>query len=687
MEFLKIWEIIVRRKWIVIGVFLLFFFIVVLGLNMVTETYEANAKILFKKNQALDHLKTILDLTGDKAFDDDYEFETEIALATVRPLVEDFITSLALKDRSGEQVDANELTDPSLLNKFFPQPSIEIEQYEDSHIIEIIASSTVPEEAAQMANVFAGMYMEAQVELIKDEYKEARNFINDKLKKVRQDYFTILSEIREFKGKEGIVDLDSEAEKLLNVIYEIRANYEENERNIISLDDTITQIQAKLSTIEQYKLDSKELSLNDMVQSLESSVNDYLVSIAASEVELETDHPDYLMLEAKLKKASDLIKDKERLTVSKQLISADPVYENLRSTLIDNLVEKEVSRAKRKLWLSYIDKYQERLMQFTVKQVENALLASKSTVAQETYEQLLEYKANVNIAESVTLGNIHLVESATIPDEAEFPKKIIILLLAGLPGAFWALGLAFLVDYIDITIKTPDDLEKVISLNIIDDIPRLRMIQRKMTLLNMPFHSLAAKHLRSFANKARFSLPHDPHKTIMITSATEKEGKTCLAANFALALSQMGQKVLLVDLDLNHPSIHKIFSLQNKTGALQVVTGKAALEEGICSIPGSSLSVLPSGSSARDSLQWREALYSGAFLDETKQHFDAVIIDSSSLLPDYEAVYLGQLMDAVIWVIGAGHVTPNKLTQTKSLLDKAQINLAGVIFNKTTACY
>lgn len=683
MEFLKIWDILLRRRWIIIGVFLFFFITVFFGLSMVPKTYEASAKILYKKNEALDLLKSSLGLTSDSDIEDDYEFETEIALASVRPLVVEFISSLELKDRSGELVDASDLIDSSPLNKLFPQPALEIEQYEESNVLEIIANSTIPEEPAKMANVFTQMYIEAQVDRVKGEYKTARTFINDQIKSVRQDYYDSMAEERAFKVKEGIVDLDQETENLIDKIEELRNEYESNARTIQSTEEEIAQTKAQLLTLNEYKLESKELTLSKQVESLETSVNEYLVSIAGIQVELQREHPDYLTLEAKLKQASKLLKDSENLVLTNKTIAVDPIYETLQTTLFENIIDKEVTKAKQEALQSYIDKYQDQLMTLPLIQNTVSRFESEITIAKDKYEKLLGYLKTVNIAESITLGNFQLIESAQVPDTPDFPKKPIVLILAILPGTFWALGLAFFIDYIDTTIKSPNDLGNNHSLGILGTLPYLKKIQRKKIILNMESQSLAEKHFRSLANQLNITLPETGSKTIMVTSSLAKEGKTCLAANLAITLSRTGKRVLLVDMNRRNPSLHTLFNLPNQKGVLQVVAGEVALEEVICSTDIATLSVIPAGSLDQDSLHWMAPDLYGPFLDSVKQQFDVVILDTASMSPDNDIINLRTLADETIWVIGAGHITPTIFSQSKELLDKANIKLAGVFFNKT----
>jgi len=686
MDFLKIWEIILRRKWIIIGVLFCFFITVIIGSLLIPKTYEAKTKILFEPTDALSNLNSTLGLVTEQARDDDYTFETEIELAKVRPLLEQLISSLQLKDRKGKTIDVDDFIKSSLLNplsKISPQPYIEVNQYEDADILEVISTSPDPVEAASIAEKFTEIYIKAAIDRTREDYKTARIFIEKQIQKVKQDYYESLSDIKNYRIQEGTIDLTSEIGKLIDKIAELKDDYEKNEITIYSLDVDIEQIKEQLENRKEFRKDSEEFVLNDQLKTLKSEVNEYLITIAATEIELRKDHPDYRQLEKKLNMAKKLLKNETNLVLNSEKFSVDPIFQTLTQNLIDNYMSKETAIAKRKIWQSYIDIYQDELIKIPIKLEQISILNSKSTVAKEKFEKLLGYLVNAGIAESITLGNIRLIEPAKIPEKPDFPKKFITLILAIFPGLFWAFGLAFFIEYIDISIKGPEDLKNVNPLNFLGNIPYNKSLKNKKTISNLIPTAPAVEAFRMLRNNIRYISFDVPLNTIMVTSSIDNEGKTSVASNIAITLSIEGKKVILIDLDFKKPTVHRYFGITNEKGISDILTQKIEIEEGIVTTNIDGLSVIPSGLMPFETTKLIDPAQVRMLIDSLRERYDMIVVDTCSILPVNDPISIGTIMDGVIWVIEPGKITIPLIEQSKNFMERAHVKLIGVLFNKT----
>lgn len=682
MEFLKIWEVLLRRKWIIIFVFFFFSGTVVLGLSMVTKTYEGTTKILARKSQALNHLKLSLGLPSEDEFDDDYEFKTELALATVRPLIKEFISKLDIKDRAGKPIEPDDLIDAGLMSKFRPQPALKVEQYEESQVLNVIAKSPDPEQAARMANTFSQMYIQAEVERVKNEYKAARCFIEEQIKKVKDDYFNTLAKLKEFRVKEKTLDLTSEIEKLIDRIDDLKTSYDNCELNIKSLSSEIVEIKTQLETLDEFKIDSREMTLNDQIKALQGTINDQLVSIAGIKVELKPNHPEYMELEAKLNQAREILTKQKIMVLSKEGHVVDPIYSALEKKLVDDVIAREIYIAKRDMWQRYIEKYQKKLMEIPIKQDTSSKIKSKSSVQKQQYEELMSYLIKVDIAESLTLGNFQLIESAKKPTAPDFPRRLIVLILAVFPATFWAFGLAFFIEYIDDTLKGARDLPHDPLLNVLGCVPYFPSLHIE-TISGLTWTAPAVECFRTVSNNLRYTFHDGQPRTLLVTSSTDEEGKTFMAVNLAITLSMEGKRVVLVDFNFKKPRIHDVFNLNSEKGVTQVISKKAGVDEAVYPTGTDGLSVMPSGVAVMEIPKWISPAQLQELTDSLKKKYDMVVFDTSALTPVNDAINIGTLMDAVILVVGTGQVTVSSVAQSKALLEKARVKLAGVIINKS----
>jgi len=574
MEFLQIWDIILRRKWIIITIFILFFAVISLGTNFITPSYEAKTLVLVEGSDSVDSLMKGLGLdtvsvgmsssTGE-------EYETEIALATVRPLLAKLISQLYLKDRNGEIMKPDGLTAGSMKKRVLPEPHVEVEQYEDADILEIIARSPSASEAAIISNKLAELYIEDTLDRTREEFKAARIFIEAELKQIKDEYYKSLAEIKDFMIKEKAINLSSEIQQLIEKIGNLKTNNEDNEKEILTLERTQNVIKNQLKERKEFRKESEVFGKNDELIQLKSKLNDRLISISGKAGELRKTHPDYKQLEKEIEVARGLIKQETAVVFDNKRIAINPIYDDLSEKLVENHIDYTAAIAKRKLYQTYIDAYQNELLNIPIKYIENQKLEMELSVKRNAYENLLEYMLNVEVAESMTMSDIILIEPAEAPDKQDFPNKILNYILSIILGLFWGILSAFFREYIDNTIKNPGDLKSFKNLTNLGSIPETKEFMKERVISKLEATSLVAESIRTVRNSILYASVDKPLKTISITSSIDSEGKSSLAANIAILFSMEGRKVILTGADLRKPSLHRFFNIPDKKGLTNIL--------------------------------------------------------------------------------------------------------------------
>jgi len=695
MEFLKIWEILSRRKWIFISAFSAFFSIVVLVTLLITPVYKAKAKLIIEASDTISSLLSSLGTRGvrvggmipTRSTDDEYK--TDIALAKIRTLMEKLISSLNLKDRHGKAVKPDKLVDSGLMSKLkykvLPQPYLEVAQYKDADIIEIVSYSRDPSEAANMSNKLAMLYIEDRLERTRKEYMSAKIFIKDQIQKVKEEYYVSLSALSDFKISKKTVNVDAETQNLINKIATLKSDYEENEKTILESRRKIVDSNKNLKVMEKFRKESKELTRSDALKSLQTKLNDYLIEIAQKSVEHTKEHPDFKILEKEIETAKELIKNEKTIALNSISVSINPIYDELSKKLVDAHIDKNVAVAKRRLLQKYINAYQDELLNMPLKQIENSKLELALLVNKDMYQNLLEYMLYVSVAESMTLSNIRLVETAAVPGKPNFPKKSLNIIVGIFLGMFWGLVLSLFIEYIDNTIKTPEDLKHIKSLNFLGIIPKAKILSDMNIIAKLNPTLPVVEAYRTIRNSIRYASVDKPIKTMAITSTMESEGKSSAASNISITYSMEHKKIILVDLDLRRPSIHKFFNILNTSGITSVLAAGLPLEEAIVHTGVSGLYVLPSGPIPSDPSSLVESHKLKEIINKLKETYDMVIIDTPPVMAVNDAVTIGAITDGLLYIIESGRATFSMVDHVKELFTKANLNIIGVVLNKFKA--
>lgn len=682
MEFLQLLDILWRRKWTVLAVFFFFFLAFAAGAVLVTPTYQAAAKLFIQSSNALSSLMAELGMPGTVASSDEDIFETKTALAKVRPLLDDLIKELTLKDRDGETIKAEDLVDAALINKLLPQPAVKIKQEEDTAILKITATSPEAEQSAQIANRLAELYLDFNVQRAQVEFGKVKDFIKNKLTLLHGDYSKALDDLTAFKVNENAADLETELSNTISRLNDLNTSYEDNEQLLALQDKEIASAEVQLNKVSKYRQETEEFSKDGEMTALKSKLNELLISFAAKSTVYQENHPEYKQLASELDKVKELISQSESITLNRKNLGIDPVYDSLSSKLVDLQISREVGRAKSSLLRRMIAEYEQKLAAIPEKSARLAQLELSLSSSKDVYEAFLTYLRKVEVAEAIALSDTRVVEPAQVPDKKKFPKKSVMLLAGLFLGLFWGTAAAFFMEYVDTAIQSPAELRHLARFRLLGSIPFSRHLRGRRLLSRLPPGSPLTESYRSIRHSLALAAGGKPARTVLITSSGNGEGKSSLAANLALSYAAAGKKTLLIDINLRQPVLHRCFGLKNRHGLAEVVAGTLPFKEVLRAdaVPG--LDILTAGRNIADPGGIIDSAQLLPFLRSCSQGYEALVIDSPSLRAGSDALILSSASDLLICVVECGKTLLAEAEEMQQRIQQAGIQEVGWVFNK-----
>ena len=299
------------------------------------------------------------------------------------------------------------------------------------------------------------------------------------------------------------------------------------------------------------------------------------------------------------------------------------------------------------------------------------------------YEQELEGLA-VSIELARTSGS-KLIDEASRAGAPFEPQTRRTVGFAVMLGLLIGLGMAFLLDYLDTSIRDEDDLAAATGLPTLAIIPELTGIKDDAAHLatrDNP-HSPGAEGYRTLRTAVQFLAIDRTLRVIEFTSPHPSEGKTTTAANLAIAAARGGQRVVLVDCDLRKPQVHSYFGLSNDIGFTSVLLRKCSLQDAVKSVPDEpKLQVLSSGPTPPNPSELLASERARTILDSLRGAVDLVVIDSPPVLPVADAVVLSGLVDGVIIVAASGLTDRRTLAKTMDRFQQVEAPLLGTVLNR-----
>jgi capsular exopolysaccharide synthesis family protein len=658
-----------RRKWLAIQACLVVALTATIGTFLLTPTYTVYAKIYMKKAE-------------NPAAGGDVPGVTELVslvppssavtvgqnLASSRPIIEQMVTRLQLRNDVGELRRPDEVLTSGLLYALFPKPLIEVSVIPSTEIFQIAATSTDPQETTMMANTVAELIVEQGRRDTQEQYGSAMAFISEQLESVKVQYETSLEDLKAFKEREQTVNLGTETQVAVQQLADLLKRKEDD---IVEL----AQAKAKQETLRR-QLGRQN---GEAVGTLALSENPQLRALKERQAELEVKLTEAL---ATFTEAAPQVKSlRSQIDYTKAQVAREVGLHQVSALELEAL-ERQIDGLT--AHLKGVDASINTFLTSSVstlpaKAAQQARLELAVTASQRVYESLLEKRNQLGVAEAAVISNIRVLDPAYPPIEPTSPKKLLNIAVGLFLGILTALGLVMLRDYLDDTVRSPDEIQGDGKLPLLVVIPHFR--GDPSIASRAPAHPMseAYRHLR---NNLKFARADQPLRTLLVTSALTGEGKTTTAANLAISFSREGKTVLLVDADLRRPGLDRFFGRDTSAGLSDVLAGHVSVERAIVETGVDGLYLLPAGPTPQDPGQLIESSQMQQLVESQAAAFNVVIVDSPPALAVTDALILARHVDGVLAVFESGRVTRQLAATVEAKLKWPNGPFLGAVLNK-----
>lgn len=695
IDLLQLWQTIWRRKWSIITLVVVVMMVAVLAVLSITPIYRAGATLLIEKKEA--NVVSIEQVYGLDGTGNEY-LQTQFELLKSRALAERVVKQLkltthpefdprqqpeplidikgmlgglslskaipaTLPEDLAEGVDPTEAQIFDSVTKAFMQ-RISIVPQGKSQLVRVEVEMADARLAAKAANALANGFIESQMEATMEMSLTATNWMNTRLSELRVKLKEAEDRLQVFREKENLVDVDGVS--------------------------TISA--AELSATSDRMIDARRQraeaqSMYDQVEATRSGGWEKLASIPAV-------LGDPLIQRFKANEAKAQAKVDE---LSKRYGPRHPAMQAAQTELaaasasLRGQVEQVVAGIERNYQLavanesslrSSVETNKNQLQNISRKEFKLRELQREVETNQALYDTFLSRLKETSATADLESANARVVDQAVLPTEPVKPKKSLIVAIAGLLALFVGVGLTLLLEALNNTFKSTDQVENKLNLPVLGILPLIKNKQRAEVA-----HLFSDNKERGFSEAIRtirtgvvLSGMDDPHKILVITSSIPGEGKSTVAANLAMALGQM-EKVLLIDADMRRPTLAKNFDFPVGTpGLANLIAGTAKLEDCIKHVGG--IDMLSAGSVPPNPLELLSSTRFAAVLELLRNQYDRVVIDSPPTQAVSDATVLATHANALIYVIKSD-ATPIPLAQ-KGVGQLLQNNapVTGVVLNQ-----
>jgi succinoglycan biosynthesis transport protein ExoP len=692
-EYLRV---LIKRKFVVVACIVIIFLMVLVATLRMIPIYDAAGSIAINKMDP--GIISFKDSPGAVDYYDPADLDTEVKILKSDLLALQVIKQLNLDKRpefggkgdipssnsiplTTDSLQTNSGRTTALLGMF--KSNLRVMLQPNTRVIEIHYTSANKELASTIVNTLVNTYIEQNFKTKFESTMQASDWLSKQLVDLQIKVETSQEKLVKYQKEHSILGLDEKQNIITEKLDELNKELTQAESDRMSKESLYRLTQGGdpdvIASATSGSSGDGPMSGSGLLDSLRGKEADLRIQVAELSTQFGPSYPKVAQLNNQLKETANQIQ------VEIRKIATRVRNQYLAALQRENMLKSAMENQKQEA-----NKLNESAIEYT-------LLRRDVETNRQLYEGLLEKLKEAGVTAGLRSNNVKIVDAARVPmspSEPNIPRNLAFALLLGVTSG---IGMAFLLENLDNTVRTPEQAQLIAALPALGMIPlgskrptedgshKLSVAASKeaveLVTQSRP-QSQMAESYRALRTSLLLSSLGAPPKIIMVTSAMPQEGKTTTSINTAIVLAQKGVRVLLIDADLRRPGVHKALGLGPRSGLSNVLTGSADVQQAITRSPLiPSLYILPAGTPPPNPAELLASAHMRDLIESLSSQYDHIVIDTPPTLSVTDAVVLSTRADSVILVIRSGKTTKQALRRARELLVRVNARVTGVLLN------
>lgn len=458
MDLREYWEIIVKKRFL-IG---LVFFVTVLGVTvyslLTTPIYEATTTVMVR-DQSAGSAMSILDPMGGMGKNTAQNY---IQIMRSRTILEQVTKAMGMEDVSVSALEKH----------------LTIQPVQGSDILKISLQSPNPKEALEFVNTLSEVFIEWNRLYRQEDRRSARLFIETQLESVEADLQLAEEKLRIYREKEGVLSPSQQTIAGVEQLSSLETSLSQVQIGKTEAAERLNQVRAKLAEQEETLISSTTIADNRFVVEYRARLADLEIALSGAKEKYTDKHPSVLTLQAEIDDVKKKLTEQVERVVGTETRSLNPVHRELYASAINLEVELMALEAREAALTNLIAEAEMSLSSLPAKELELARLMRDTKVLEELYLMLRTKKEETRIAEVMQTADVQVIDSAILPQRPVKPRIKLNIAIGAVLGMFLGVGIAFLVEFMDTTVKTKEDAEKLLGIPVLGQIPDFDLVEQ-----------------------------------------------------------------------------------------------------------------------------------------------------------------------------------------------------------------
>ena len=675
------WKVLRRRWKIVMLVLLVVVLVMMVGAYRQVPIYQAHGTLMIDRENA-----NLLNLPGMYGGFNDWRNEylnTQIQILQSRSLAREVVEDLNLIKGRVNLGGDGEIVRSAAIKGFLG--GLSIMPVEDTRLVRVSYSSADPEYAALAINTLFDNFIRLNLKLRTESTEQASAFLYKSINDLKRNLTQKEKELQSYGKQKELFYLSKQDSTVVEKFADFNKAFTNAQIDRVNKEATYRDMQSK--PIDEYTV----VKENGLIQSLKTQLSNLEAEYKKKSQIFRESYPEMQRLKAQMDTLQDQINLETKDVAEKAQRATRAEYQAALKR--ENSLKAMLDQQKGEVVNTKTDAIYYNSLQIEVTNMRDLL----NHLVRKQKESLLTSRL-----EGLQTSNIKIIDRAEVPRGNISTSKQMILLQAVFIGLFLGIGLIFVMDWLDKSLKTPEEAEQHLRIPTLGMVPELGTENHhgyygygkkppKETKVHPDHIELAnyddpessiAESYRTIRTSIMLSTADGPPQVIAVTSSQPKEGKTATMANLAVSFTKLGKRVLIVDGDLRKPMIHKVFGRKNTDGLSSFLVSKEAPEELFFKTRVPNLYIIPSGPIPPNPTEILDSTRMENLLQKLRKYFDIIFIDAPPLVGIVDPVIIGRMADAMVVVIWWGKTSRKAVAAVKNELVKYRIRLLGTVLNK-----
>ena len=580
-----------------------------------------------------------------------------------------------------------------------------------THIVRLIYESPSRYEAMRIVNLAMEVYSDLSTDQNRKSASAALDFLDNEKQNLQERLRTAEDSLRKFMNKHQLVEVDAQTRELIQNIAALEGNKQEIKVKLVAVESGIEKYEDELNKIKPGLADQYSGAVGPKLQRYqfqlaELETKKLLMITENPRLKNNPDAPELKRIDEKM----DMIRA-EINKISEEVISKGDQYASflgggnptgriseLNQKLIELRIERNQYNAQLEVLSERLKQQEEFFEGLPDNMIRLARLEREVNIAEELFMTISKQTAETALWEQTQFGLGREIDSAYFPGAPVKPKKKLFIIVGFLLGGIVSIGWIFLKEQLNTSIDGVEKLRKrgYPLLSVIPDMTKIletnfkgkKMVPSSdgqevsstlITLLDSI--SPTAEAFRRLHNNIIHSHPDEKFKTLMVTSSSKGEGKTTIISNLGVILAEAGTRVLMVDLDLRRPNLHRMFGVSQNNGIIEILFDQITVENAIKRTPVEGVDIITTGQRPPNPAAINQSRGLRELLNKLQQNenYDHILIDTAPYGIITDAAPVMELSDGIILATRFGETEEAQLDNTIENLQRINAHVVGTV--------